>query len=274
MSLRARAQGEPLPVLAVDADVRFRSPEDRAAFADELAHAVVRLVARYHDETAANGRRHRVLVGVHPIPRRHSGRHTDQGGSMTDFDPEDPTARVSAHAVEVPGTPEQVWQAIATGPGIATWFVPAEVDEREGGRITTDHGTFGTSEGVVTRWEPPLRFAYEERNWNPDDPDAPPWATEMLVSAKDGGSCVVRLVSGFFTGGDGWEKHLEGTDEGWVAALRHLRLALTHFPGSTAVSMQAAGMVAGRSPDDVGSDLLEVLGVADLSGGVSCPDGR
>ncbi len=68
MSLRARAQGEPLPVLAVDADVRFRSPEDRAAFADELAHAVVRLVGRYHDETAANGRRHRVLVGVHPIP--------------------------------------------------------------------------------------------------------------------------------------------------------------------------------------------------------------
>ena len=183
---------------------------------------------------------------------------------MTDFDPDDQTARVSAHEVEVPGSPEAVWQAIATGPGIATWFVPAEVDEREGGRITTDHGSFGKSEGVVTRWEPPRRFAYEERDWNPDSPDAPPWATEMLVSAKDGGSCVVRLVSGFFTGGDGWEKHLEGTDEGWVAALRNLRLALTYFPGSTAVSMQAAGMVADRSPDDVGRDLLGVLGVADL----------
>jgi len=24
--------------------------------------------------------------------------------------------------VEVPGTPEQVWQAIATGPGISSWF--------------------------------------------------------------------------------------------------------------------------------------------------------
>ena len=28
--------------------------------------------------------------------------------------------------VEVPGTPEQVWQAIATGPGISSWFVPTE----------------------------------------------------------------------------------------------------------------------------------------------------
>ena len=34
--------------------------------------------------------------------------------------------------VEVPGTPEEVWQAIATGPGISAWFVPAEFEERDG----------------------------------------------------------------------------------------------------------------------------------------------
>jgi len=33
---------------------------------------------------------------------------------------------------EVPGTPEEVWQAIATGPGISSWFVPAEFEERDG----------------------------------------------------------------------------------------------------------------------------------------------
>ena len=32
--------------------------------------------------------------------------------------------------VEVPGTPEEVWQAIATGPGISSWFVPTELEER------------------------------------------------------------------------------------------------------------------------------------------------
>ena len=31
----------------------------------------------------------------------------------------------------MPGTPEEVWHAIATGPGITAWFVPTEVDERE-----------------------------------------------------------------------------------------------------------------------------------------------
>ena len=34
--------------------------------------------------------------------------------------------------VEVPGTPEEVWQAIATGPGISSWMVTAEFEERDG----------------------------------------------------------------------------------------------------------------------------------------------
>ena len=33
---------------------------------------------------------------------------------------------------EVPGTPEEVWQALATGPGISSWFVPTDIDERDG----------------------------------------------------------------------------------------------------------------------------------------------
>ena len=32
--------------------------------------------------------------------------------------------------VEVPGTPEEVWQAIATGPGISSWMVPTEFEEQ------------------------------------------------------------------------------------------------------------------------------------------------
>ncbi|WP_369133119.1 SRPBCC domain-containing protein [Modestobacter sp. I12A-02662] len=181
---------------------------------------------------------------------------------MTRYDPDEPTARVSAHEIEVPGDPMDVWRAIATGPGIATWFVPAEVDEREGGRIVTHHGPYGSSEGVVTAWEPPHRFAYEERDWDPEAPDAPPWATELLVEARDGGTCVIRLVSGFFTDGEGWEDQLEGTDEGWRGALRNLRLALTHFPGRPAASLLVLGSVPDRSPDDVGRELLAALGLA------------
>lgn len=35
--------------------------------------------------------------------------------------------------VEVPDTPEEVWQAIATGPGVSSWFVPTE--ERQDGTV-------------------------------------------------------------------------------------------------------------------------------------------
>ncbi|MFJ9446111.1 ArsR/SmtB family transcription factor [Kitasatospora sp. NPDC101235] len=52
----------------IDAQVRFASAADRAAFAEELAQSVATLVSRYHDESAPGGRSHRVVVGLHQIP--------------------------------------------------------------------------------------------------------------------------------------------------------------------------------------------------------------
>jgi DNA-binding transcriptional ArsR family regulator len=51
---------------AIDGEVRFASAADRAAFAGELAGAVTALVSKYHDESAENGRDHRIVVAVHP----------------------------------------------------------------------------------------------------------------------------------------------------------------------------------------------------------------
>jgi DNA-binding transcriptional ArsR family regulator len=51
---------------ALDGEVRFASPADRAAFAEELARAVTALISKYHDEKAKGGRDHRVVVAVHP----------------------------------------------------------------------------------------------------------------------------------------------------------------------------------------------------------------
>jgi DNA-binding transcriptional ArsR family regulator len=48
---------------AMDGEVRFASPADRAAFADELTTEVTRLLGKYHSET---GRKHRLVVAVHP----------------------------------------------------------------------------------------------------------------------------------------------------------------------------------------------------------------
>lgn len=65
---RAERAGKRLPTLSIDTEVRFRSAVDRAAFTEELAGAVTALVSRYHDESAPGGRRHRLVVGAHPLP--------------------------------------------------------------------------------------------------------------------------------------------------------------------------------------------------------------
>ena len=65
-----------------------------------------------------------------------------------------------------PAPPEEVWQAIATGPGISSWFVPSEVEEREGGTAVSHFGPGDSmdSVGTVTAWEPPHRFVVDSRD--------------------------------------------------------------------------------------------------------------
>lgn len=62
----ANAAGKRVATFAVDGRIRFASAADRAAFAEELADAVARLVSKYHDEEAPGGREHRLVVAVHP----------------------------------------------------------------------------------------------------------------------------------------------------------------------------------------------------------------
>lgn len=63
---RASEAGKRLATLSVDAEIRFRSPKDRAAFSHELTAAIAALVSKYHDESAEGGRTHRLLVLAHP----------------------------------------------------------------------------------------------------------------------------------------------------------------------------------------------------------------
>ncbi|WP_437930170.1 helix-turn-helix domain-containing protein [Sorangium sp. So ce291] len=65
---RAREADKHLATLAIDTEVRFRSPAERAAFSHELTRAVTSLVARYHDESAPGGRPHRLVIVAHPTP--------------------------------------------------------------------------------------------------------------------------------------------------------------------------------------------------------------
>jgi hypothetical protein len=65
---RSRAAGKQLATLSIDTEIRFATAADRAAFTNDLTAAITSLVARYHDESAPDGRMHRLVVMAHPVP--------------------------------------------------------------------------------------------------------------------------------------------------------------------------------------------------------------
>jgi len=165
---------------------------------------------------------------------------------------------------EVHGTPEEVWQAIATGPGISSWFVPAEFEERDGKPVALklNFGPGMESRSTVTAWDPPRKFAAQGEGWG----GSPPIADEWTVEARAGGTCVVRIVHSLFADTDDWDNQLEGTESGWPAYFRILRMYLTHFRGQGSTMMQwiapAAGTVA-----EAWATLTAALGLSGASAG-------
>jgi uncharacterized protein YndB with AHSA1/START domain len=158
----------------------------------------------------------------------------------------------------LPGSPEEVWRALATGPGYAAWFTKAEIEERVGGRLEFDLGD-AKSTGQVTFWEPPHAFGYIERDWAEG---APPVATEITITARSGGQCVVRMVHSLFTSSDDWDDQIEGFEGGWPGFFEVLRVYLAHFAGMEAA--QAGAMATGvqDEPLAVWLRLTEKLGLA------------
>ena len=127
--------------------------------------------------------------------------------------------------IEVAGTPEEVWAAIASGPGIASWYVPHEVDERTGGAMLVSFGPGMEVPGRVAAWEPPNRVVFDGGE------GAGGLAFEWLVEARDGGTCVVRLVNSGFGSGEDWDDQYDAMTEGWRLFMFNLQLHLEHFRG-------------------------------------------
>ncbi|HZH97675.1 MAG TPA: SRPBCC domain-containing protein, partial [Fimbriimonadaceae bacterium] len=141
---------------------------------------------------------------------------------------------VQSEAV-VPGTPEEVWQAIATGPGVSSWFVPCQIEERVGGKVVASFGPGMDSTSTITSWNPPHSFSAEGSEIAPG---SPAMATEWIVEAQDGGNCLVRVEHSWFAETDEWDSQFEGTESGWPAFFRDLALVLAHFKGQPSATIQ------------------------------------
>ena len=169
-------------------------------------------------------------------------------------------------SVEVPGTPEQVWQAIATAKGMSAWFLPTEMEEREGGSVHFTMGPEMGSNGQVTGWDPPRRIVYEE-DWAAlmgKDPDAlSPLTSEFLVEAQSGGTCVVRVTSSGFGTGAAWESEFwDDMGPNWMPFFDNLRLYLSHFPGQEATQLEVTASHPGDA-ETLWSTLHDALGLGD-----------
>lgn len=128
--------------------------------------------------------------------------------------------------ISLDASPDQVWDAIATGPGVDSWFM---------GRTTFEDGTrsLDMSEAMgfvqtsaITAWEPGERLAFRE-----DGPDATFSAVEYLLEGRDGGGTVLRFVHAGIASDDWDEEYFESMRVGDLMYLRQLAAYVGHFPG-------------------------------------------
>jgi uncharacterized protein YndB with AHSA1/START domain len=131
--------------------------------------------------------------------------------------------------ITLDATPEQVWDAIATGPGVDSWFMGhSEIEPREGGVNRLDMMGF-VQESTITTWDPGKRLAFR----GTDASDGTFMAFEYLIEGRDGGSSVLRFVhSGIL--GDDWEAQYDALKEGDPMYLAKLAVYLKYFKGRTA----------------------------------------
>ena len=168
--------------------------------------------------------------------------------------------------VEVPGTPEEVWEAIASGPGVSAWFVPTKIDGRVGGTIALEFGPGMEATAEILEWDPPR---YLSAIGPPQAPGAPPFATEWFVEARSGGVAVVRVVHSLFADTDEWDGQITGTESGWPAYFRVLRLYLEHFSGQGSACIQPMAMTT-ESAESAWAKATEALGLGGAVVGERC----
>ncbi len=131
--------------------------------------------------------------------------------------------------IALDATPDQVWAAIATGPGIDSWFMGRnEIEPRNGGAVRQTMPGY-TQQGTVTAWEPGKRLAFR----GDENPDGSFMAFEYLIEARAGGSAVLRFVHNGFLGDD-WEHEYDDLKVGDRMYLEKLAAYVKHFPGQVA----------------------------------------
>jgi uncharacterized protein YndB with AHSA1/START domain len=184
-------------------------------------------------------------------------------------------------------TAAEVWDKVATGPGLSSWWVPHEVDPRKGGIARADFGGGTIAEGRVRTYQPGRRIVYggeaaaDEVGGKPKKFDAGP---TLEFSITQNGGDPEEFTDAPFRGiGDvrghrrrpgrprtllqfrqtGFpEEGQEVYEEGWDFFFYNLTQYFTHFRGRAPSTANA--LVMHQSTPREGFDVLsKALGLDD-----------
>jgi hypothetical protein len=140
----------------------------------------------------------------------------------------------SVNEVTVPAAPEQVWEAIATGPGIDSWFM-GHTDITDG-VVRLGYGDM-TLTSDVTAWDPLKRFGHASGRGD----DGRFIAYEFLLEGRSGSATTLRMVTSGFIPGEDWENEFDAMTRGGALFWRTLVTCLTHFAGRAATPITVFG---------------------------------
>jgi hypothetical protein len=132
---------------------------------------------------------------------------------------------------ELLATPEQVWDAVTTGP--SAWLAPMKIDPKVGGAVS--HGP-----STVTIWDPPWRFACRHENKN----KGLSHVVEHLIEARDDDTTILRtLICRAYSGivPDDWETQTDVADKRSTFYLHTLGQYLQYFRGHPVTFVRAYG---------------------------------
>jgi hypothetical protein len=157
--------------------------------------------------------------------------------------------------VELPATPEQVWEAVATGPGTASWLFPEEPGPND--LVETDR---------------PYRYAVRTEGeggfFN---------ALEFVIEAREGGTAVLRYVHSGVFDEEGWDNQYDAVAGHTDFYLHTLGQYLEHFSPKTATYVGGGpGGIDGPEASmtsDAFEKLKSALGASSEGDRVSVPNG-
>jgi uncharacterized protein YndB with AHSA1/START domain len=126
--------------------------------------------------------------------------------------------------IEIDATAGQVWEAVSTSQGFASWFAPvAEVTPGPGGSVFLSWGPGMEDRQRIEAWEPNRHLQIAQ----PRAKGGPPNVVDYSIEER-GGKTVMRLVHSGFESTPDLDAEFESTGDAWRVFLKMMKHSVEH----------------------------------------------